>query len=194
MAKVVAVAISGASGMPYARRLLEILAKNDFEIHAVASDASLPIFESETGISFADFKADFLKRFGKVKFYGESDFSAPIASGSFKFDAMSICPCSMKTLGLIANGCGSNLITRAADVALKERRRLVIVARETPLALTHLKNMCAATEAGAIVLPACPAFYGKADSVEDLVNFVAARTLAAMGFEQSEISPWGTAQ
>ena len=192
MSKVLAVAISGASGMPYARRLLEILAKRDFELHVVASKASLPIFESEIGRSFADFREDFSKRFKSAKFYGESDFSAPIASGSFKFDAMAVCPCSMKTLGLIANGCGSNLITRAADVALKERRRLVIVARETPLALTHLKNMCAATEAGAVILPACPAFYGKADTVEDLVNFVAARTLAAMGFEQSEISPWGT--
>ncbi len=191
MTKRAAVAISGASGMPYARRLLEILAKLEVELYVVASDASLPIYESEMGESFGRFSAEFSEKYSKVKFYSESDFSAPIASGSFNFDAMAVCPCSMKTLGLIANGCGSNLICRAADVALKERRRLVLVARETPLALTHLRNMCAATEAGAVILPACPAFYGKSESVFDLVNFVAARTVAAMGFEHNEIAPWG---
>lgn len=177
--------------MPYAKRLLEILAESQKQLYIVASTAAIPIFEAEIGVSFKKFSDDFSKKYKSAKFYSEDDFSAPIASGSFRFDAMAICPCSMKTLGLIANGCGGNLITRAADVALKERRRLVLVARETPLALTHLRNMCAVTEAGGIILPACPAFYEKSESVAQLVNFVAARTVSAMGFAQNEIAQWG---
>ena len=126
-----------------------------------------------------------------ISFFDESDFSAPPASGSFFFDAMAVIPCSMKTLGKIANSIADNLVVRAAEVALKERRTLVVVPRETPLALTHLRNMCSLSEAGASILPACPAFYQKPKSVADIADFIAARAAMAMGFKQNIFKEWG---
>ena len=129
--KKIAVGICGASGMPYARRLMEVLAESGASVYASASSAAKPIFKSELGIDFQDFANALSQKFPSVKFFDDFDFSAPIASGSFYFDAMAICPCSMKTLSRIATATGDNLICRAADVALKERRKLVLVARET---------------------------------------------------------------
>lgn len=189
--KKIAVGICGASGMPYARRLLEVLAESGASVYASASSAAKPIFKSELGIEFQDFANALSQKFPSVKFFDDFDFSAPIASGSFYFDAMAICPCSMKTLSRIATATGDNLICRAADVALKERRKLVLVARETPLSLIHLRNMVSVTEAGAVVLPACPAFYFKENTVKELVDFVVARTLSAMGIKQNLTAQWG---
>lgn len=189
--KKIAVGICGASGMPYARRLMEVLAESGASVYASASSAAKPIFKSELGIDFQDFANALSQKFPSVKFFDDFDFSAPIASGSFYFDAMAICPCSMKTLSRIATATGDNLICRAADVALKERRKLVLVARETPLSLIHLRNMVSATEAGAVVLPACPAFYFKENTVKELVDFVVARTLSAMGIKQNLTAQWG---
>ena len=189
--KKIAVGICGASGMPYARRLMEVLAESGASVYASASSAAKPIFKSELGIEFQDFANALSQKFPSVKFFDDFDFSAPIASGSFYFDAMAICPCSMKTLSRIATSTGDNLICRAADVALKERRKLVLVARETPLSLIHLRNMVSVTEAGAVVLPACPAFYFKENTVKELVDFVVARTLSAMGIKQNLTAQWG---
>ena len=189
--KKIAVGICGASGMPYARRLMEVLAESGASVYASASSAAKPIFKSELGIEFQDFANALSQKFPSVKFFDDFDFSAPIASGSFYFDAMAICPCSMKTLSRIATATGDNLICRAADVALKERRKLVLVARETPLSLIHLRNMVSVTEAGAAVLPACPAVYFKENTVEELVDFVVARTLSAMGIKQNLTAQWG---
>lgn len=189
--KKIAVGICGASGMPYARRLMEVLAESGASVYASASSAAKPIFKSELGIDFQDFANALSQKFPSVKFFDDFDFSAPIASGSFYFDAMAICPCSMKTLSRIATATGDNLICRAADVALKERRKLVLVARETPLSLIHLRNMVSVTEAGAVVLPASPAFYFKENTVKELVDFVVARTLSAMGIKQNLTAQWG---
>lgn len=189
--KKIAVGICGASGMTYARRLMEVLAESGASVYASASSAAKPIFKSELGIEFQDFANALSQKFPSVKFFDDFDFSAPIASGSFYFDAMAICPCSMKTLSRIATATGDNLICRAADVALKERRKLVLVARETPLSLIHLRNMVSVTEAGAVVLPACPAFYFKENTVKELVDFVVARTLSAMGIKQNLTAQWG---
>lgn len=189
--KKIAIGICGASGMPYAKRLLEVLAKNNASVYAVASSASKPIFKSELNLDFLEFANTLSTKYPNVKFFDDFDFSAPIASGSFYFDAMAICPCTMKTLSRIATSTGDNLICRASDVALKERRKLVLVARETPLSLIHLRNMVSVTEAGAIVLPACPAFYFKEETVQELIDFVVARTISAMGFKQNLTSEWG---
>lgn len=189
--KKIAVGICGASGMTYARRLMEVLAESGASVYASASSAAKPIFKSELDIEFQDFANALSQKFPSVKFFDDFDFSAPIASGSFYFDAMAICPCSMKTLSRIATATGDNLICRAADVALKERRKLVLVARETPLSLIHLRNMVSVTEAGAVVLPACPAFYFKENTVKELVDFVVARTLSAMGIKQNLTAQWG---
>ena len=189
--KIIAVGICGASGMVYAKRLIEVLAEEGAKVYAAASAASKPIFKSELGVSFDDFAKEISAKFGNVKFFEDSDFSAPIASGSFYFDAMCVCPCSMKTLSRVVTATGDNLVCRAADVALKERRRLVLVARETPLSFIHLKNMAALAQAGAVVMPACPAFYFGQNTAQSLVDFVVARAILAMGFSQSLIPQWG---
>ena len=177
--------------MVYAKRLLEVLAESGASVYAAASSASKPVFKSELGVEFDGFANELSQKFPNVKFFDDFDFSAPIASGSFYFDAMAVCPCSMKTLARIATATGDNLICRAGDVALKERRRLVLVAREPPLSLTHLRNMVSVAEAGATVLPACPAFYFNENSVGKLVDFVVARTISAMGFPQNLTPQWG---
>ena len=189
--KKIALGICGASGMVYAKRLIEVLAQEGAQIYAVASAASKPIFKSEIGVAFEDFANEISAKFENVKFFGDFDFSAPIASGSFYFDAMCICPCSMKTLSRVATATGDNLVCRVADVALKERRRLVLVARETPLSFIHLKNMTTLAQAGAVVMPACPAFYFGQNTVQSLVDFVVARAISAMGFSQNLIPQWG---
>ncbi|HEV3003857.1 MAG TPA: flavin prenyltransferase UbiX [Pirellulales bacterium] len=133
-------------------------------------------------------------RSGKVRYYHYRDFMAPMASGSARNDGMVVCPCSGGTLAAIAQGVSENLIHRAADVQLKERRKLVLVPRETPLSLVHLDNMRRATEAGAVVLPAMPGFYHGARSLGDLVDFVVARICDQLGVEHHLVKPWGSDQ
>ncbi len=207
MKKRFAVAITGASGIIYGLDLLRKLSTLDCEIHCVITEDAKKIlsYEFDNKASIIDaLKTLHLSKFWntpqlqispvqleKIKLYDNSDFSAPIASGSFYFDAMAISPCSMKTLGKIANSIADTLSIRAAEVALKERRKLVIVARETPLALTVLRNMCTLTEAGAIILPPVPAFYSKPSCIGDLIDFTTARTLSAMGIEQKFLKEWG---
>ncbi len=180
----IVVGISGASGAAYAVRLLQVLREKGNIIHLVITDSAAKIIEIETDFLLTDVQglADHV--------YTPRDFAAPIASGSHLFDAMVVIPCSMGTLSGIACGSSDTLITRAADVCLKEKRRLIIVPRETPLGLVQLRNMVAAAEAGAVVLPACPAFYSRPRSLDDLVDVLVGRVLDLLGVENDLYLRW----
>src|SRR5229473_8419981 len=179
--------ITGASGAPYAARLLEALAAADCEIGVAASSAGIEVLATElygnARLSRDETIARLLEHAPNATVYDPNDWKAPYASGSAKVDAYVICPCSMGTLGTIASGAMSNLIHRAASVALKEERKLVVMPRETPLSLIHLRNMLAIKEAGATVLFLAPGFYHGAESVDDLVNFIVARALDQLGLD-----------
>ena len=179
----VVVALTGASGAVYGLRLLEVLR---CERSVIVSDEGLRVLRMETGAGMGELR----KRASAV--YRNDRLDAPIASGSRRFDAMVICPCSMSTASKLASGVSDNLVTRVASVALKERRRLVVVPRETPLSTIHLRALTALSEAGAVVLPACPAFYGKPGSVAELVDFIAGRVLDAIGVENELYKRWGS--
>src|SRR6476660_3635217 len=188
--------ITGASGAPYAARLLEALAGAGCEIGLCASRAGIEVLATEL-YGDARLSADeTLARLTEpvpeaVTLHDERDWHAPYASGSAKVDGYVICPCSMGTLGTIASGAMSNLIQRAASVALKEERKLVVMPRETPLSLIHLRNMLAIKEAGATVLFLAPGFYHGAETVDDLVNFIVGRALNQLGLDVELSKRWG---
>ncbi len=181
----IAVCITGASGAVYAKRLIEFLSSN-FDLYTVITDDAKLIFKDETGLEFDEFINN-----KQLKFYSNNDFYSPLASGSHKIDACVVVPCSMKSLSAIANGFAENLICRCADVCIKERRRLVLVVRETPLSAIHLENMLKLSQLGAVILPPSPAFYGKPKTVSDLIDFVVGRILDAIGVENSLYRRWG---
>jgi 4-hydroxy-3-polyprenylbenzoate decarboxylase len=189
-----ALAITGASGAPYWVRLLEILLKADREVHVVASSNVGTVSEAELGLDFegaVEKARSAAGNAGVLRIFDRGDFHAPMASGSARMGGMVICPCSTGTLARIAHGTSEDLITRAADVCLKERRKLVVVPRETPLSLVHLRNMVSLTEAGGVVLPAMPGFYNRPEGVADLVDFVVQRILDQLDLAV-DISPrWG---
>jgi polyprenyl P-hydroxybenzoate/phenylacrylic acid decarboxylase-like protein len=180
--KKIIVGISGASGSILGVRLLQAL-KGKAETHLIMSEIAQKILVHETSLKVRD-----VERLA-TKSYSNSDFFAPVASGSFKTDGMAIIPCSMKTLAGIASGFSDNLLLRSADVCLKERRRLVLVARETPLSYIHIKNMKTASRAGAVILPPVLSFYSKPKTIDDMVNHVVGKTLDALGFE-GEYKRW----
>jgi len=180
----VVVAITGASGIAYGVRLLEALKAVNSETSLILSEDGEKVLKLETDSTPAQVRKL------ATRSHSNADMAAPIASGSRSFDAMAICPCSMSTAAKIAAGISDNLITRAASVALKERRKLVIVPRETPMSSIHLRNLAALAEAGAIVLPAAPAFYGKPGSVDDLVDFIAGRVLDSLGIGNKLYRRW----
>jgi len=184
------VAISGASGAIYARRLLEILPRTYKTIYLSASENALGIIRDELG---SQDLADLVPRSGNECFrtVDSNDLNAPPASGSHEYDGLVVIPCSMGVVGRIASGVSTDLTTRAADVCLKERRKLILVVRETPFNLIHLRNMTALAEAGATILPASPAFYSRPDSVDDLVDFVVDRVLKSLGIKTRLIEGWG---
>jgi 4-hydroxy-3-polyprenylbenzoate decarboxylase len=189
--------ITGASGARYAARLLEALTEADCEVGVCASAAGLEVIATELYGDARLSRDETLTRFteharGEVTVYDPQDWRAPYASGSAKVDAYVICPCSMGTLGTIASGSMSNLIHRAASVALKEDRRLVLMPRETPLSTIHLENMLTVRRAGATVLFLAPGFYHGAESMDDLVDFMVARALDQLGLENALIRRWGT--
>ena len=182
------VAITGASGSIYAKVLLDkLLTLSDqvAEVGVVMSDNAKDVWRFELG-------NDSYRQY-PFKFYEKHDFMAPFASGSARFDTMVVCPCSMGTLGRIAHGISSDLTTRAADVILKERRTLVLVARETPLSSIHLQNMQTITQAGGIICPASPSFYSLPKSFEELAATVVDRVLSLCGI-QTESYAWGDSQ
>lgn len=183
MRKIV-VGITGASGAPYAKRLVSVLAKTpEIEVAVCASSTAPEVWKLECG-------GDLREEIG-VPVFGTRDFRAPFASGSAGWNGMAIVPCSMGTLGRIAHGISDDLLTRAADVMLKERKTLVVVPRETPLSLIHLENLTALARAGAMILPAMPSFYRNPKSVDDLVSTVVARILDHLGVEHALVSKWG---
>jgi len=178
------VAITGASGLEYGRRLVEVLKKTKNGERVDVVYASVVVSTGAREVAKAEKtklpKAD----------YDEFDFSCPYASGSNPPDAMVVIPCSLKTLGEIANGVGNSLVTRAAEVALKERKKLILVVRETPYSLITIKNMERVTLAGGVVLPASPGFYGKPRKVDDLIDFIVARVLDQLGVKHALGKRW----
>jgi 4-hydroxy-3-polyprenylbenzoate decarboxylase len=180
----IVIGISGASGVQYGVRLLQVLREKGCITHLVATDSARKIIEIETCLSGEE-----VEELASHS-YASHDFAAPVASGSYLFDAMVVIPCSMGTLSAIACGSSDTLITRAADVCLKEKRRLILVPRETPLSLIQLRNMARACEAGAVILPACPAFYSRPASLEDLVDVLVGRVLDLLGLENDLYRRW----
>ncbi len=193
------VAMTGASGAPYGLRVLETLVRSGHHLYVTISGDGLAILNDETGLklkgSETDIQNGLVRHLGakeeQLRYFDENNLYAPIASGSSKSDGMVIVPCSMKALAAIANGFASNLIERAADVTIKERRNLVIVPRETPVSPIHLRNMLTLSEAGCRLIPAMPAFYHHPKNIRDLVDFVAARVLDALGVENDLAPRWG---
>jgi 4-hydroxy-3-polyprenylbenzoate decarboxylase len=187
--------ITGASGAPYAARLLEALSGAGCEIGICASAAGVEVIATELYGDRTLPRDEVLDRFvaGRdgVTVYGVNDYSSPYASGSAKVDAYVVCPCSMSTVGTLAAGAMANLVHRAASVALKERRTLVLVPRETPLSSIHLRGLATLHEAGAVILFAAPGFYHRVESVDDLVDFVVARALDQLGIEHDLSGRWG---
>ena len=180
------VALTGASGHPYALRLLRKLAATDARLSLVFSEPACTALAVETGLKLSAASPDLSKIFdeevlARVQVYSPREVGAAIASGSNRHDGMVVIPCSMGTLGRIAHGTSDDLVARAADVALKERRKLILVTREMPLSLIHLKNMVAVTEAGALVMHASPHFYHRPQSVEDVLDTVVDRVLDQLG-------------
>ena len=190
-------AVTGASGAPYAVRLLEQLVRAERRVRLIVSSHGLRLLRTEMDI---DSVAALRDRVGGprwdafVRVFEDADRGAAPASGSALSAGMVVCPCSMGTLSAIAAGSSRSLVERAADVALKERRPLVLVPRETPLSAIHLENMLRVTQAGAIVLPAAPGFYHRPARVDDLVDFVVARILDHVGVEHELVRRWGEAE
>jgi 4-hydroxy-3-polyprenylbenzoate decarboxylase len=193
-------ALTGASGAPYGARLLEVLLRLGRTVHLTISPAAVEVAERELGrrISLDHFDPQDLLGAaagglpGRLLYHHFRDFSAGIASGSFLTGGMVICPCSMGTAAAIAHGLSENLIHRAADVHLKERRKLVLVPRETPLNVIQLRNLTACAEAGAVVLPAMPAFYTRPQTLQDQVDFIVGRVCDQLGVEHGLLRRWGT--
>lgn len=177
------IAITGASGSIYAKLLLDLLSKKEhLEVGILLSDNAKIIWKTE--LENQDYNNY------PFTFYAKNDFNAPFASGSAKYDTMVVIPCSMGTLGRIANGISDDLLTRAADVILKERRKLILVARETPYSLIHINNMKLVTEAGGIICPATPSFYSNPKTIEEVAKTVVDRVLDLMDIE-NETYRWG---
>lgn len=195
----IALGITGASGAQYGFRLLEVLLKAEQPVHLMISKAALMVIALETDIQLpakpAAIHAALQARWGfapeLLHVWDREDWTAPVASGSALWRALVVCPCSTGTLSAVATGASNNLIERCADVALKERRQVILVLRESPYSRVHLQNMLAVTDAGAIVLPASPGFYHKPQTIDDLVDFIVARILNSLGLPQTLLAEWG---
>lgn len=190
----IVVGITGASGIQYAQRLLQVVATKGFETHVVFSAAAFDVWRAELDVPCNPDKPD-LKGFcgedGKFFHYRNSQVGAPVASGSFRHRGMVIIPCTMATLGRVANGTGDGLIGRAAEVTLKERRKLLMVPRETPYSLVSLRNLVKAAESGATIIDANPAFYTRPQTVQDMIDFVVARVLDHLEVSHELSKRWG---
>ena len=195
----ITLAITGASGVQYAMRLLEILIEKDIQILLLVSKAAQVVAATETDLKLSGNielqQAYLTKRYnaapGQIVVFGKEQWMAPVASGSGSPNTMVVCPCSTGCLSAIATGASNNLIERAADVVLKERKKLILVPREAPYSEIHLEHMLKLTRMGAVILPASPGFYHKPQSIDDLIDFVVARILSQMGLEQNLVARWG---
>jgi len=184
MKRMIVVAITGASGVVYGKRLLEVLKNMGIETAVVLTDPAKIILEYELQTG-----EDEIKNLA-TEYYPPKDLTTSINSGSFKFEAMVIVPCTMKTLSAIAHGYANNAVTRAADVTLKERRKLVVVPRETPLRTVHLENMVEISREGGIILPAMPGFYHRPENSGELVDFVVGKILDVLGIDNNLFKRW----
>jgi 4-hydroxy-3-polyprenylbenzoate decarboxylase len=195
----VTLALSGASGMAYGLRLLECLLAADLRVYLLVSQAAHIVAKQELGIALPARPIDLEKqlsegmqaRTGQLRVFGREDWNAPVASGSNPADAMVVCPCSMGTLAAIAHGLSDNLIERAADVMLKEQKKLILVPREAPFSTLHLENMLKLSRMNAVILPANPGFYHRPQSVEAIVDFIVARILDQLSIKHTLMVPWG---
>lgn len=189
----IVVGITGASGAPYAVRLLQQLTASHRSVSLIVSKYGMRLLETEMGIASMDALREAVGKDAwdsRVRTYGNEDRGAPPASGSSLSAGMIVCPCSMGTLSAIAVGASRSLIERAADVTLKERRKLILVPRETPLSAIHLENMLRLARAGAVIMPAAPGFYHRPKQITELVDFVVARMLDHLGVEQKLVKRW----
>lgn len=197
----IVVGLTGASGAPYGVRLIETALKAGRTVHLTISPAAVEVMDKELARTVDLRESGFDARIllgeaangldlSRLKYHHFRNFQAGIASGSFLTSGMAVCPCSMGTIAAVAHGISENLIHRAADVHLKERRKLVLVPRETPLGLIQLRNLTAAAEAGAVILPAMPAFYTNPKSIDDMVNFIVGRVCDQLGIEHTLLKRW----
>ncbi len=199
MNKTITLAITGASGAPYALRLLQQLVAAEYQVFVLISSAARVVFATEEELKIPAqpeaASAFFTERFnaspGQIRVCGKEEWFSPVASGSAAPKQMVVCPCSTGTLSSIAVGACDNLIERAADVVLKERGQLILVTREMPLSSIHLENMLKLSQTGATIMPASPGFYHQPQSIEDLVDFVVARVLDHLGVDQTLMARWG---
>ena len=198
----VTLALSGASGMAYGLRLLECLLGADVRVYLLISQAAHIVAKQELGVALParaselgkQLSAGLNARDGQLRVFGRDDWNAPVASGSNPADAMVVCPCSMGTLAAIAHGLSDNLIERAADVMLKEQRKLILVPREAPFSTLHLENMLTLSRMNAVILPANPGFYHRPQNVEDIIDFIVARILDQLGIQHELMARWGDAR
>ena len=197
----ITLALTGASGAPYALRLLECLVQADYRVYLLASSAARVVLKTEQGLDWpaspralsAQLCADFGARAGQIVACGKEEWFSPVASGSAAPKQMVVCPCSMGTVSAIAHGASENLIERAADVVIKERGQLILVPRETPFSAIHLENMLSLARLGVTIMPAAPGFYHEPRSIDDLVDFMVARILDHLGVAHTLCQRWGYA-
>lgn len=188
--KKIVVGITGASGSIYAKRMIEVLVSQDITVHVISTDTGKKVFHYEIGIKLESWISELQKTYPHVKLEDNQNLFAGVASGSYGFDAVIILPCSMGTMAEISHGLSSNLLCRAADVALKESRDLIIVPRETPLNTIHLENMCHLSKVGAKIIPAMPGFYHHPQTMDDLINFVVGKVLSYLKIEHQLFKTW----
>jgi len=197
--KTITVALTGASGIQYGLRLIDALIQSNCRVYVLMSKPAKVVMGMDTDIPVpaktADVQREFSKAYsaaeGQLFAFGQEQWTAPIASGSGAADAMVICPCTTGTLAAVAAGNCNNLLERAADVMLKERRQLIVMPREMPFSSIHLENMLRLANAGAVIMPPNPAFYNRPESIDDLIDFVVARVLDQLDVEQSMMPKWG---
>lgn len=195
----ITVAVTGASGAQYAVRLIDVLVAEGHQVFVMVSKAAQIVIATETEHKWPAQAAQlelalseqFSSKPGQIRVFGKEDWMSPVASGSGAPSKMVVCPCSTGSLSAIACGSSNNLIERAADVALKERRQLILVPREAPYSEIHLEHMLKLTRMGAVIVPASPGFYHKPQSVADLVDFIVARILSQLGVDQNLMNEWG---
>lgn len=188
--KKIVIGLTGASGSVYFVRLVKMLSLQEIELHIVSSRLGTEVLKYETNLTLSEMVEELSQNKAKIILENNDNLFSACASGSSRFDAMVIIPCSMSTIGKISHGITDTLLTRAADVMIKERRKLVIVPRETPFSTIHLQNMTELSKQGAVILPAMPGFYGKPQTMDDLIDFVVGKTLDCLEFENKCYERW----